>query len=144
MAKKKRSGTPATGMSPAAAGVNESDSAKENASASEQTDEIARPATGELPALTPELGALVERLRRGRCVLGAGSRLLQASSYRGVVEKLLSGLPGVDASDARRVLAQRPLAAAGFVRRRLGDRFAGELLSATASPGELPETLRLL
>src|SRR5258706_12447892 len=103
MAKKKRSGTPATGMSPAAAGVNESDSAKENASASEQTDEIARPATGELPALTPELGALVERLRGGRCVLCAGSRLLPASSYRGLVEKRLSGMPVVQSTGAPRV-----------------------------------------
>jgi len=81
-----------------------------------------------------EVSALVERLRLGRCVLCAGSRLDDgAGSFRDLVGKLLSGLPDLDStskSDAERVLRERPLAAAGFVRRRLGDRFAGQLLGA--------------
>jgi tetratricopeptide (TPR) repeat protein len=152
MAKKKRSGSPSTETRPEAAPANANAGAGANENASPDTNAAeaaggaaeARPATGELPALTPELTALVDRLRGGRCVLCAGSRLLPTSGYRALVEKLLSTLPGVDASDARRVLAQRPLAAAGFVRRRLGERFAGELREATASAGELPETVRLL
>jgi tetratricopeptide (TPR) repeat protein len=91
-----------------------------------------------------EVSAIVERLRLGRCVLCAGSRLGGDGTYRGLVEKLLHALPDVDKSDAERVLAQRPLAAAGFVRRRLGDRFADELKQASAVAAELPEAVKLL
>ena len=47
-----------------------------------------------------------------------------------LVEKLLAALPEADADGARRCSRSRPLAAAGFVRRRLGDRFADELKKA--------------
>jgi tetratricopeptide (TPR) repeat protein len=98
-----------------------------------------------------EIAALVERLRCGRCVLCAGSRLTSADGghgFRALVEKLLTALPEADADGVRRVLEIRPLAAAGFVRRRLGERFAPELkeaLKKAAAPGnELPEVVRLL
>src|SRR5438874_446462 len=87
-----------------------------------------------MPPAATEVSDLVERLRNGRCVLCAGSRLTAADgerSFRTLVEKLLAELPAdADADGARRVLDSRPLAAAGFVRRRLGDRFAEELRKA--------------
>lgn len=98
------------------------------------------PAAAAPPA---EIVDLAERLRNGRCVLCAGSRL-HDHSFRGLVDKLLEALPAEDADGARRVLETRPLAAAGFVRRRLGERFADELRKATAPPAELPEVVRLL
>ncbi|MDB4968542.1 MAG: Tetratricopeptide 2 repeat protein [Myxococcales bacterium] len=100
-----------------------------------------------LPATSTEIGALVERLRTGRCVLCAGSRLGSsdgARSFRGLVEKLLSSLPEADAEIARQVLESRPLAAAGYIRRRLGDRFAEELKKAAAPYAELSDAVRLL
>src|SRR5207247_2155043 len=65
-------------------------------------------------------------------------------SFRSLVAHPLTTLPAADAADARRALGPRPLAAAGFVRRRLGDRFAEELRRAAASADELPEPVRLL
>ncbi|HEY1585988.1 MAG TPA: SIR2 family protein, partial [Polyangia bacterium] len=101
-----------------------------------------------MPPSSTEISDLVERLRNGRCVLCAGSRLTAADgerSFRTLVGKLLAELPaGDDADGARRVLDSRPLAAAGFVRRRLGDRFAEELRKAAAPFAELPEAIRLL
>lgn len=101
-----------------------------------------------MPPSSTEMADLVERLRHGRCVLCAGSRLTAADgehSFRALVEKLLAALPSSDDADgARRVLDSRPLAAAGFVRRRLGDRFAEELRKAAAPSAELPEVVRLL
>jgi tetratricopeptide (TPR) repeat protein len=90
-----------------------------------------------------DLSGIVERLRNGRCVLCAGSRLAGDETYRNLVEKLLAQVPEVDRVDAERVLAQRPLAAAGFVRRRLGDRFLPSLKQFTAASGELPEAVKL-
>src|SRR5215475_7646397 len=100
-----------------------------------------------MPPASTEISDLVERLRTGRCVLCAGSRLTAADgerSFRTLVEKLLAALPEGDADGARKVLETRPLAAAGFVRRRLGERFADELKKAAAPFAELPETIRLL
>jgi tetratricopeptide (TPR) repeat protein len=101
-----------------------------------------------MPPSSTEISDLVERLRNGRCVLCAGARLTAADgerSFRTLVGKLLAELPaGDDADGARRVLESRPLAAAGFVRRRLGDRFAEELRKAAAPFAELPEAVRLL
>src|SRR5215471_9186284 len=85
-----------------------------------------------MPPSSTEITDLVERLRNGRCVLCAGSRLSAADgerSFRSLVDK---------------VLETRPLAAAGFVRRRLGDRFADELKKAAAPFEELPEAVKLL
>src|SRR5262249_51204572 len=81
----------------------------------------AAPASEPKPEVRPELLPLVERLRGGRCVLCAGSRLGADGNFRTLVEKLVSQLP--DADDAKRVLQRRPLAAAGWVRRKLGDSF---------------------
>jgi tetratricopeptide (TPR) repeat protein len=100
-----------------------------------------------IPPSSTEISDLVERLRTGRCVLCAGSRLTAADtdrSFRSLVEKLIAELPQADADGARSVLESRPLAAAGFVRRRLGDRFADELRKAAAPFAELPEAVRLL
>ena len=100
-----------------------------------------------MPPSSTEISDLVERLRTGRCVLCAGSRLTAADgdrSFRTLVDKLLAALPEADADGARRVLDSRPLAAAGYVRRRLGDRFADELKKAAAPFAELPEAVRLL
>jgi hypothetical protein len=89
-----------------------------------------------MPPSSTEISDLVERLRTGRCVLCAGSRLTAAAdgerSFRTLVDKLIAELPEADADGARRVLDSRPLAAAGYVRRRLGDRFADELKKAAA------------
>ncbi|HEX6837876.1 MAG TPA: SIR2 family protein, partial [Polyangia bacterium] len=100
-----------------------------------------------MPPSSTEISDLVERLRTGRCVLCAGSRLTAADgerSFRTLVDKLIAELPEADADGARRVLDSRPLAAAGYVRRRLGDRFADELKKAAAPFAELPEAVRLL
>lgn len=100
-----------------------------------------------MPPSSTEISDLVERLRTGRCVLCAGSRLTAADgdrSFRAIVDKLLAALPEADADGARRVLDSRPLAAAGYVRRRLGDRFADELRKAAAPFAELPEAVKLL
>src|SRR3954469_17980225 len=91
-----------------------------------------------------DLNSILDRLRHGRCVLCAGSRIHGDDTYRSLVEKLLAQIPDVDRVDAERVLQQRPVAAAGFVRRRLGDRFAASLKQAAATTSELPEALKLL
>jgi len=90
-----------------------------------------------------DLNAIVERLRHGRCVLCAGSRLFE-STYKSLVAKLLAEVDQVDKDDAERALKNRPLAAAGFARRRLGDRFASVLKQAAGSVAELPEAVKLL
>ena len=77
--------------------------------------------------MSNELQPLVEQLQRGRCVLCAGSRLAGASTYRGVIETMIKTIPDSDATNALTALETRPLAAAGWVRRRLGDRFAASL-----------------
>src|SRR6516165_953668 len=100
-----------------------------------------------MPPSSTEISDLVDRLRNGRCVLCAGSRLSAADgerSFRSLVGKLLAELPEGDADGARQVLETRPLAAAGFVRRRLGERFADELKKAAAPFEELPEAVKLL
>src|SRR3954471_84092 len=91
-----------------------------------------------------DLNSILDRLRHGRCVLCAGSRLNGDGTYRSLVEKLLAQVPDVDRVDAEKVLKQRPLAAAGFVRRRLGDRFNTSLKAAAAIGAELPEAIKLL
>jgi tetratricopeptide (TPR) repeat protein len=106
---------------------------------------VAEPKAVEAPKVDvkPELVPLVERLRGGRCVLCAGSRLGADGNFRTLVEKLVSQLP--DGEDAKKVLDKRPLAAAGWVRRRLGDNFAASLQGAIVKDsGELPEAVRLL
>src|SRR4051794_8692780 len=94
----------------------------------------------------PELQPLVDRLRGGRCVLCAGSRLGADGNFRTLVEKLASQLPDPpeQLADARRVLDKRPLAAAGWVRRRLGDNFVASLQGAMVkNSGELSEAVKI-
>ncbi len=94
---------------------------------------------------TADLQPLVERLRAGRTVLCAGRHLGPTEGdFRSLVERLFSALPDVDVSEAKRVLDRRPLAAAGFVRRRLGDRFAVALQGLTPSGGDLPGAWKIL
>jgi tetratricopeptide (TPR) repeat protein len=90
-----------------------------------------------------DIAAIVERLRLGRCVLCAGSRLGSDGDYRSLVERLCKALPDVDQADVDRVLAKRPLAAAGYVRRRLGDKFTDELRKLTAQGGEVSEAVKI-
>ncbi len=96
-------------------------------------------------AETDQLEQLIERLKHGRCVLCAGSRLTSGNegAFRGLVEKLLKKVPGVDSKEAATVMANRPLAAAGFVRRRLGDSFVPELKKLAKSQKDLPEAVKL-
>ena len=111
------------------------------------TVETAAPKTESAPLpiveVRPELQPLVERLRGGRCVLCAGSRLGADGNFRSLVEKLVAQLP--DGDDAKKVLEKRPLAAAGWVRRRLGDSFVSQLQGAIQThTGDLPEVVKLL
>ncbi len=97
--------------------------------------------------MSNQLQPLVEQLQKGRCVLCAGSRLDGPSSYRSVIETLIKAMPDGDANKALTALQTRPLAAAGWVRRRLGDKFAasldkvvgkGESSAAIDALGQLP------
>src|SRR5689334_14165446 len=95
-----------------------------------------------------EITAIVERLRAGRCVLCAGPRLAKSGpadggSFCATVTELLKTLPDAERADAEKALEYHPLAAAGFVRRRLGDRFAPALKRATDSD-QLPEVAQIL
>lgn len=92
-------------------------------------------------ALGGDVGAIVEAIGRGRCVLVLGGELTADGSLRRLIGKLLDQLP--DPDEARALLESRPLMAADSVRRRLGDRFAGELARITADK-EVPAPLALL
>src|SRR6478752_3737940 len=76
---------------------------------------------GRYRLMSNDIQTLAEQLQKGRCVLCAGSRLVGDSSYRSVVERLIKSLPEQEAGDAMSALDNSPLAAAGWVRRRLGD-----------------------
>lgn len=97
---------------------------------------------------------LVDRLRAGRVVLCAGSRLghggaADGLTFSGVLLRLIdeAARQGGDAGELdviRGLVAAQPLAVAGFVRRQLGDGFAAALAAAVASAtAELPEALTL-
>ena len=77
--------------------------------------------------MSNELASLVAQLQKGRCVLCAGGRLAGDGSYRAVVEKMIKSVSDAESKDALSILDSRPLAAAGWVRRHLGDKFAGSL-----------------
>jgi tetratricopeptide (TPR) repeat protein len=103
------------------------------------------PLEDEAPVVPAEIAALAAQLRAGRCVLCAGPRLsLGGLGLREVVAQLLGELPDAEAHDAWPLLESRPLAAAGFARRRLGDGFVAALESAAAVEGEPSEAMRLL
>ncbi len=92
-----------------------------------------------------ELAPLVELLRAGRCVLCAGPRLGDnALAIRDVLARLVAALPSADVREVWPVLQARPLAAAGFVARRLGDGFPSALASAIGHGSDVAEVaLRL-
>lgn len=101
------------------------------------------------PATTPppssDLSPLVDRIKAGRAVLCAGRHVGgNEGDFRSLVERLFAALPDTDLTEAKKVLDRRPLAAAGFVRRRLGDRFAVALQGLTPTGGDLPVALRTL
>jgi hypothetical protein len=76
--------------------------------------------------MSTDLTSLVEQLQKGRCVLCAGTRL-EGDPYRSVVEEMIKKTGDAGSDAALEVLDNRPLAAAGWARRRLGDRFAASL-----------------
>lgn len=92
-------------------------------------------------ALGGDVGAIVEAIGRGRCVLVLGGELTADGSLRRLIGKLLDGLP--DADEARALVESRPLMAADYVRRRLGDGFAESLSRLTAGHA-VSEPLALL
>ncbi len=87
------------------------------------------------------MDAIVEAIGRGRCVLCLGGELTADGSLRRLIGKLLDLLP--DPGAARALLESRPLMAADYVRRRLGDSFADELAHLAAGQ-VVPEPLQLL
>src|SRR6185312_11717108 len=87
-----------------------------------------------------ELAPVVELLRAGRCILVAGPRLgPHPLAIRDVLARLVAALPSDDVREVWSVLQARPLSAAGFVARRLGDRFALSL--AALGAGALPDVV---
>jgi tetratricopeptide (TPR) repeat protein len=142
MGKKKRE--TASAAPEAAKETHAEPAAETHAETTANTDapESSRPSPSPDGAGKGDLGALVERLRNGRCLLCAGGRLGDGD-LRGLVERLSGKLTDDERKEASSALDRRPLAAAGFVRRRLGDRFASEL--AAALPAKEPsEALRTL
>ena len=96
------------------------------------TNELELSVDVEVPEVEPadavvvpaEIAALAAQLRAGRCVLCAGPRLaLGGIGLREMVAQLLGELPDAEAHEAWPLLESRPLLAAGFVRRRLGEGF---------------------
>ncbi|HEY7957554.1 MAG TPA: SIR2 family protein [Polyangia bacterium] len=101
----------------------------------------------EAPALelAPEIVRLVARLRAGQCVLCAGPRLTVGQpDLRERIAQLLNTLPDEETEEIWPVVERHPLAAAGFVRRRLGDGFAGALKESAGGNEELSEAVRRL
>ena len=83
----------------------------------------------------------MEAIGRGRCVLCLGGELTADGSLRRLIGKLLDTLP--EADEARALVERRPLMAADYVRRRLGNRFADELRRVAVGPA-VSEPLALL
>jgi tetratricopeptide (TPR) repeat protein len=81
-----------------------------------------------------DLGAVLEPLRRGKCVLCLGGELAADGSLRRLIGRLGQlADASAESADARALLEKRPLMAADHVRRRLGDRFVDELRRITTS-----------
>jgi tetratricopeptide (TPR) repeat protein len=92
--------------------------------------DAARPTNDEPTAEVAELATL---LRTGRLVLCAGPRLVAAGrTFTDLIARLLGTLPAEETAGVRPLIERRPLAAAGFVRRRLGAQFADALRAASA------------
>lgn len=117
----------------------------EPADAPEEAESPAATAEEPSQAALAELPALVELLRAGRCVLCAGPRLGDATlTLRDVLARLVATLPSEDVRAVWPVLQARPLSAAGFVARRLGDRFAPQLAAALGHGGAVPDMVARL
>ena len=113
---------------------------------SEFTDEAIDAWLEPIPSedLALEVARLVELLRSGRSILCAGPRLVEGRlTCVELIARLLSTLPAAETRDVWPVLERNPLAAAGFVRRRLGAEFASELRMATSGLA-LPGIARML
>lgn len=104
------------------------------------------------------ISAIVDSLKRGRCVLCVSSRLDTGKSVCALIETLLHELEELDEPEApeasatpamidwqsaRRVLKTQPLTAAAYVRRHLGDRFLPALARATRT-ANVPSSVHLL
>jgi tetratricopeptide (TPR) repeat protein len=97
------------------------------------------------PAALAELQSLVELLRAGRCILCAGPRLGDTPlTMRDVLTRLIATLPSEEVREVWSVLQTRPLAAGGFVARRLGEGFAPALAAALGHGAALPDVVELL
>jgi len=82
-----------------------------------------------------EADELVALLRAGRLILCAGPRLVEGRpTFVEVIGRVMQSLPFEDTGDVWPVLERNPLAAAGFARRKLGDRFGAALAEATRNP----------
>ncbi len=106
--------------------------------------DVVSPAGVTTPVLDlSEVEALAKQLRSGKCVLCAGHRL-GSSGIRDLVATLTAALPEAPSQQFADVVSARPLTAAGFVRRRLGDRFSAEIDRATQdSNAPLSEAMTL-
>jgi tetratricopeptide (TPR) repeat protein len=85
-------------------------------------------------AAGPSLDAteLVALLRAGRLILCAGPRLIEGRpTFVELIGKVMQSLPFEETGDVWPVLERNPLAAAGFVRRKLGAGFGAALARAT-------------
>ncbi|HEX8953251.1 MAG TPA: SIR2 family protein, partial [Polyangia bacterium] len=92
-----------------------------------------------------ELPALIELLRGGRCVLCAGPRLgFTALTVRDILARLIATLPSEEVQKVWPVLQARPLTAAGYVARRLGDRFAPSLAATLGHGAAVPDVVARL
>lgn len=98
--------------------------------------------------ISSDLAPVVERLKSGHCVLCVGSGFESAvglPTFRQLLNQLLDSVgDGAEVAEARRVLEHRPFIAAGYVRRRLGERLPKLLRDACQTPAELPSTVSVL
>ncbi|HEY1585265.1 MAG TPA: SIR2 family protein [Polyangia bacterium] len=107
--------------------------------------EPAGPSEEAVDAALAEIAPLVELLRGGRCVLCVGPRLGDVTiAIRDVLARLVATLPSEDVQAVWPLLQSRPLTAAGFVARRLGDRFALSLAAAMGPGSALPDIVTRL
>ena len=83
-----------------------------------------------------EVAQLAALLRAGRLVLCVGPHLSSRPGFVELLRYLVARLPDEAADEVWPHLDRQPLAAAGFVRRRLGARFADEVRAACERAGE--------
>ena len=111
----------------------------------EEAVEPATPSAEVVDAALAEIAPLVDLLRGGRCVLCVGPHLGDAAlTIRDILARLVATLPSEDVQAVWPLLQSRPLTAAGFVARRLGDRFALSLAAAMGPGSALPDAVTRL